>query len=122
MKTLLRVLYIGLPLAMSLGCGPAAALGGEEVGQIGIRLTSVPSDGTCLRFTTTAGTRSFQQTFDGVADSPLTAALHGLPYNQSLSIFAEAFAGSCAGLGSSSLATYLSDALVTMLAPGETKN
>src|SRR6266545_3137846 len=104
-KTKLALLSAGFTLVM-LGCGPSADMAGEDVGQIGIRLTSVPSDGTCLRFTTTAGSRSFQQTFDGVADSALTAALHGLPYNQSLSIFAEAFAGSCVGLTSSSLATY----------------
>jgi hypothetical protein len=114
---------IGFALITTLGCGSSMdAEGGEAVGQIGISLTSVPSDGTCIRFTTTAGSRSFQQSFDAVADSPLTAALHGLPYNQTLSIFAEAFAGSCSAVTSSSLATYLSDAQSTILAPGETKS
>jgi hypothetical protein len=118
-----RLLPIGFALAMTLGCGsPADTAGGEDLGQIGILLKSVPSDGTCVRFTTTAGTRSFQQTFDAAPDQALTAALHGLPYNQSLSIFAEAFAGSCSALTPTSLATYLSDAVVTMLAPGETKS
>src|SRR5262245_41180225 len=79
MITCARILpfCIGLGFVTTFGCGsPMGAWEGEEVGQIGIALSSVPSDGTCLRFTTTAGTRSFQQTFDAVADSPLTAALH----------------------------------------------
>jgi hypothetical protein len=122
-KSLLYPCSIGFALVTTLGCGSSMdAEGGEAVGQIGISLSSVPSDGTCIRFTTTAGTRSFQQSFDAVADSPLTAALHGLPYNQTLSIFAEAFAGTCSAVTSSSLATYLSDAQSTILAPGETKS
>src|SRR5258706_10072605 len=100
-RTWLRTFPIGFAFVTALSCGaPMGAEETEDVGQVGISLTSVPSDGTCIRFTTTAGTRSFQQSFDAVADSPLTAALHGLPYNQTLSIFAEAFAGTCSALSS----------------------
>src|SRR6266571_2530729 len=86
---------IGLALASASGCGAGDGAFQEDIGQVGIYLSSVPSNGTCLRFTTTAGSRSVQQSFDAVAGGPLVAALHGLPYGQSLSISAEAFDGAC---------------------------
>jgi hypothetical protein len=91
--------------------------------QIQAALTDVPQNVGCIRFTTVAGTRTLQQTFDVTAGgSGMTLPIQGLPYSQSLTISAEAFAGGCSALTTSTPATYFSPAqAVAMLVPGETR-
>ena len=83
-RTGLCLLSMTFGLATSLGCGSSGdAEGGEDFGQVGILLTSVPSDGTCVRFTTTAGTRRQALSSTLVPDVSTHPESRGWPFRRS---------------------------------------
>jgi hypothetical protein len=107
--------------AASCQLPPDRAGGGEDVGVVKVALFNVPTNGTCLRFTTIGGPRTVTQKVDAPSGGDLMTTLQGLPFGPALSISADAFAGTCDQLGEDSLATYQSDIQMVTLATGETK-
>jgi hypothetical protein len=109
-------------LAGLTGCEqPPEAADPADLAVVSAAVTQVPSNGTCVRFTTIGGPTPIQQTFDGTTGMPLTATLNGLPYGRALTITADAFAGACSALTAKSVATYISDAQAVTLVAGGTK-
>jgi hypothetical protein len=115
-------MIIGAALAAVAGCDqPAEGVDPADLAVVSAAVTQVPSNGTCVRFTTMGGPNLIQQTFDGTTGMPLTATLNGLPYGRALSITADAFPGACSALTAKSVATYISDAQAVTLVAGGTK-
>jgi hypothetical protein len=92
--------------------GASTTGAGDDSVLIQAELTGVPTNAKCVRFTTVASTRTFQQSFmvtpgdGGLAPLNLT----GLPYNQALSITAEAFnVSACTSVTATTPVTYASD-------------
>lgn len=120
-QTRLLSLLACLFAAASCQLPPDRAGGGEDVGVVKVALFNVPTNGTCLRFTTIGGPRTVTQKVDAPSGGDLMTTLQGLPFGPALSISADAFAGTCDQLTDNSLATYQSDIQMVTLATGETK-
>jgi hypothetical protein len=117
-----------LVVLAATGCGlPDDDAGGEPgpgdgLGTIEAALASVPSNATCIRFTTLTGGRTYQQLFTVTPGQPATLTVTGLPSGQILSITADAFPLACSAVGPTSTATWVSDAVTVTLTPGQTSN
>jgi len=94
----------------------------DDVVLIQAELGAVPGNAKCVRFTTVWGTKMVQQNFTvATGDAGTTLNLTGLPYNQALTISADAFNVACGSIATSPV-TYSSDPQPAgPLAPGDSQ-
>lgn len=105
------------------GSGVPSGGSNDDVVLIEAELGAVPTNAKCVRFTTVwgGGSHTFQQSFTvTTGDAGTTLNLTGLPYNQALTITAEAFNVACGTAVATAPVTYAADPLPAgPLAPGD---
>jgi hypothetical protein len=108
-------------LMMAIGCSgvrraadsdPSGDRGGEDAGAVVLALTVVPADVQCVRVVVT-GTQVVTRTFDVTAGQATTLMLGGLPLG-AVTIVESAFSVSCSTVGMNSVATWVSEAPLSL--------
>jgi hypothetical protein len=108
-----RSLALFVTSASIVAC--SSGFGGDEAtGSASVAVTQVPAGNACLRITVTGATQTAVRSFDVTPGQGSVASLSGLPLGAD-AFLGEAFASSCAGVGTTSTADWTSDAVSATL-------
>jgi len=119
-KRLPTFMLASLLAGLAASCAPSVDDNGASPDneRVQVALTAIPAATQCVRFTTLAGGRTFEQTFNVVGAPSLTAMVQGLPAGQALTISADAFAVACTAITATTQATWISTPVSVTLTPG----
>jgi hypothetical protein len=104
-----------LALGTSLGCAKKGANSQEGTGQLEVAITAAPEDGTCIQILV-AGANRVEKDVDVKPGQSTVLSLDGLPLG-AVTVTVNAYAGKCAALSSTSIATWVGDPATTTLLP-----
>jgi hypothetical protein len=107
-----------LALGTALGCDRSAPNTDPDLltGRIQVAIATAPADGTCIQIDV-AGTRSVARNFDVTPGQATVLSLGGLPLG-AVTVSANAFAGACASLTSTSVPSWVGTPVTTTLLAG----
>jgi len=93
----------------------------EEVEQVVLRITEVPSDVRCIRVTATGPGRTVEREIESSGSASLTQNLSGLPLG-SVTFIGEAFTAECTSVSKSTIAAWSSQPVEVSIVLGRLAN
>src|SRR5437868_9341669 len=106
---------VGLLSLSSFGCADRGNSPISQEGRVSLAITNAPQDATCIQVLV-SGTKNVERDVDVTAGQSTVLSLEGLPEGND-TITVNAYAGSCAMLTASSVATWVGDPVVVMVTP-----